>query len=183
MKKVVLLGDSIRLIGYGARVPELLGKEYEVFQPEDNGRFAQYTLRQIFDYRQQIEDCDVVHWNNGLWDVSDLFGDGYFTDPEVYKETILRIADILLARSKRVIFATTTPVSDDYPYQTNQTIAMFNAAVVPALQSKGIAINDLFAAVYPRRQQLLCEDKLHLSAEGIELCSRLVADAIAENCK
>jgi hypothetical protein len=30
MKKVVLLGDSIRLIGYGLKVPELLGDEYEV---------------------------------------------------------------------------------------------------------------------------------------------------------
>ena len=115
--------------------------------------------------------------------MSDLFGDGYFTDPEVYKKTMLRIADILLARSKRVIFCHNQIDIRIDPYQTNQTIAMFNAAVVPALQSKGIAINDLFAAVYPRRQQLLCEDKLHLSAEGIELCSRLVADAIAENCK
>ena len=183
MKKVVLLGDSIRLIGYGTKVPALLGKEYEVFQPEDNGRFAQYTLRQLFDYGEQIKNCDVVHWNNGLWDVSDLFGDGYFTDPEDYKKTMLRIADILLSRSKRVIFATTTPVSDDYPYQTNQTIAMFNAAVVPALQSKGIVINDLFAAVYPRRRQLICDDLIHRSEVGIEFCSRLVADAIEENCK
>ena len=43
MKRVVLLGDSIRLIGYGTKVPELLGDGYEVWQPEDNGRFAQYT--------------------------------------------------------------------------------------------------------------------------------------------
>lgn len=183
MKKVVLLGDSIRLIGYGTKVPELLGKEYDVFQPDDNGRFAKYTLRQIFENMNRIEGCDVVHWNNGLWDVSDLFGDGYFTQPEEYKNTILRIADILLARVKRVIFATTTPVRDTFPYQTNETIAMFNAAVVPALQSRGVIVNDLFAAVYPRRQQLICDDLIHLSDEGLALCSRMVADAIAKNCQ
>ena len=31
MKKVTLLGDSIRQRGYGKRVPEMLGNEYEVF--------------------------------------------------------------------------------------------------------------------------------------------------------
>ena len=33
-KKVALLGDSIRLFGYGPIVPQLLGDEIEVFQPE-----------------------------------------------------------------------------------------------------------------------------------------------------
>ena len=28
MKKIVLLGDSIRLIGYGTKVPEMLGENY-----------------------------------------------------------------------------------------------------------------------------------------------------------
>lgn len=36
MKKVTLIGDSIRQIGYGKRVEELLGSDYEVFQTEDN---------------------------------------------------------------------------------------------------------------------------------------------------
>lgn len=30
MKNVVLLGDSIRQIGYGTLVPQLLGEEYSV---------------------------------------------------------------------------------------------------------------------------------------------------------
>lgn len=183
MKKVVLLGDSIRQIGYGTKVPALLGDEYEVFQPEENCRFAKYTLRQLFDYAPQMEGCDVVHWNNGLWDVSDLFGDGCFTEPEEYRKTILRIADILLSRTKRVIFATTTPVRDNYPYQSNKTIAMFNALAVPALQEKGVRINDLYSAVYPRRQQLICDDLIHLSEEGVALCSRMVADAIRKECE
>lgn len=34
--KITLLGDSIRLIGYGTVVPQLLGEEFEVFQPSDN---------------------------------------------------------------------------------------------------------------------------------------------------
>ena len=31
MKKLVLLGDSIRLIGYGTRLAEIMSDEYEVW--------------------------------------------------------------------------------------------------------------------------------------------------------
>ena len=43
MKKIVLLGDSIRQIGYGTKVPEMLGTDFSVWQPSDNCRFAEYT--------------------------------------------------------------------------------------------------------------------------------------------
>ena len=38
MKKVVLLGDSIRQIGYGKKVAALLEPDYTVWQPDDNCR-------------------------------------------------------------------------------------------------------------------------------------------------
>ena len=82
MKKVVLLGDSIREIGYGPVVPALLGDEYQVWQPPENCRFALYTLRMTFDYRPFMEGADVIHWNNGLWDVCQLWEDGPFTSLE-----------------------------------------------------------------------------------------------------
>ena len=63
MKKVVLLGDSIRLWGYGTKLSEVLGQDYEVCQPEDNCRFAKYTLRGLFDWQDIIKGADVIHWN------------------------------------------------------------------------------------------------------------------------
>ena len=61
MKKVTLLGDSIRLIGYGTKVPELLGDDYKVFKPKDNCRFVKYTLRMLFDFKEEIAGSDVIH--------------------------------------------------------------------------------------------------------------------------
>ena len=124
MKKVTLLGDSIRLIGYGTEVPKLLGEEYEVFQPEDNCRFVKYTLRLIFDFREQIKGSDVIHWNNGLWDIPNkMFDDGKaFTSEEEYVENMLRVAKELKKLGKRVIFATTTPVHNEHPYNENSII-------------------------------------------------------------
>lgn len=121
MKRVVLLGDSIRLIGYGTKVPELLGDGYEVWQPEDNGRFAQYTLRMLFDFRKQIEGADVIHWNNGHWDLCELFGDGSFTPLPMYVETMVRVARLLKQYGKKVIFATTTPGSSREPLQSERS--------------------------------------------------------------
>lgn len=180
MKKVTLLGDSIRQIGYGKTVAEALEKEgVEVFQPEENCRFARYTFRMLFDYKEQIAGSDVIHWNNGLWDVSDLFGDGQFTPTEEYVETMSRIADVLLKITPNVIFATTTPVKEGYPYQNSDDIARLNSAVLPVLKAKGIAINDLYSTVYPVKEEVLREDDMiHLNDKGIEICTEKVLEAI-----
>jgi hypothetical protein len=106
----------------------MLKGEYEVFQPEDNCRFVKYTLRMLFDYHEQIQGSDVIHWNNGLWDISTrLFDDGLpFTSEEEYVENMLRVATQLKKLGKRVIFATTTPVHNEHPYNDNAVIKRYN---------------------------------------------------------
>ena len=180
MKKVTLLGDSIRQIGYGTRVPEMLGPDYEVFQPEDNCRFVKYTLRMLFDFKAQIEGSDVIHWNNGLWDISTkLFDDGKaFTSEEEYVENMLRVAKLLKKMGKRVIFATITPVHYEFPYNENSVIERYNALIVPKLQELGIEINDLHSAVMQDLYRYIGEDQIHLSEEGIELCAKQVVEII-----
>ena len=182
MKKVALLGDSIRLLGYGTKVPELLGEEYEVFQPDDNCRFVKYTLRGIFEWREQLKGCDVIHWNNGLWDTSvNLFDDGGkpFTCEEEYVENMLRVARELKKLAPRVIFATTTPVRPDYEYNDNEIIDRYNSILVPKLQTMELEINDLNALVKPHVYQYICDDdKIHLSKTGIDVCAKQVAESI-----
>ena len=178
-RKVALLGDSIRQIGYGLKVPALLGEGYEVFQPDDNCRFAKYTLRGIFDWGEDLKDCEVIHWNNGLWDVCNLFGDGQlFSTDEEYVENILRVARLLKEITPNVIFATTTPVHPEYLYNKNTDIQRFNALVVPRLREMGVLINDLYSLVAEDIEGNICEDQIHLSEKGIEICSQQVAKMI-----
>ena len=78
-----------------------------------------------------------------------------------------------------MIFATTTPVRNNYPYQTSEDIARLNAAIVPLLKEKNIAINDLYGLVYPVKEEVIRDDDLiHLNEKGIELCSNRVVEAI-----
>lgn len=181
MKKVVLLGDSIRLMGYGTQVPQLLGEEYSVWQPRENCMFAVYTLRMLYDCKEDIAGADVIHWNNGLWDLCHNFDDGTFTDPESYVAVMKRIARILLSCGKRVIFATTTPVTDRHERIRNDEIVQYNEAVVPVLREMGVIINDLHALVaqdvdaYIRK-----DDNIHLTDAGIAVCAKQVVNMIKE---
>ncbi|MBO5312487.1 MAG: SGNH/GDSL hydrolase family protein [Clostridia bacterium] len=179
MKKIVLLGDSIRLWGYGTLVPQLLGEGYEVCQPEDNCRFAKYTLRGLFDWQDIIKGADVIHWNNGLWDCTEIFDDGLFTSESEYVENMLRIATLLKKVTPNVIFATTTPVWDEFEYTHNDKIQRFNEIIVPRLMEMGVKINDLHSAVSKDVHRYIKEcDKIHLSDEGISLCAEMVVKAI-----
>ena len=53
MKNILLLGDSIRM-GYDSFVRDKLAGRANVFFAEDNGRFAQYTLRALGDWKGQL---------------------------------------------------------------------------------------------------------------------------------
>ena len=176
--KVVLLGDSIRLMGYGSAVPALLGDAFEVWQPESNGRFVSNVLRDLFDMADRIDAADIVHFNSGEWDICELFDDGPFTPLEFYVSQILRIVDILQKKGKTVIFATTTPVRAENVHNHNGVIERYNAAIVPPLQEKGVLINDLYAVVAEDIYENVCDDTIHLSPVGIERCAASTAAAI-----
>ena len=182
MKKIILLGDSIRL-SYGNRVTELLGEGYTVWQPEDNCRFAAYTLRMLYDYREALKGADVIHFNCGLWDMCDLFGDGPFTPLEVYVEQMVRIAKILktYAPGGAVIFATTTPPSPKMWGHDLNRVRAYNAAAVAALEPLGILVDDLFTPVAEDIDRMISEDYLHASPYGVEVLANRVADCIKQN--
>lgn len=179
MKKVVLLGDSIRMVGYGAKVAQALESEYNVWQPKDNCRFASYTLRMLFEHRSELADADIIHWNNGHWDVCNLFGDGPFTPLEIYLDTLKQIAGQLLSITDKVIFATTTPVNA-YPYEDNTIIFQYNTAAAAVLRKMGVQINDLYALVEPQVEACICQDQLHLSDTGAQICAQQVINAIRQ---
>ena len=183
MKKIVLIGDSIRMIGYGNPVAERLSDEFEVWQPDDNCRFAKYTLRGLWDWQDGIRGADIIHWNNGLWDVCSLFGDGEFTPVEEYVEIMLRLARLFLQRAKTVIFATTTPVRPENPHNKNETIEAYNKALIPKLLELGIVINDLYTPLSLDVYKYISDDLIHLSEEGISLAAQMVESVIRHEAK
>jgi hypothetical protein len=182
MTKVTCLGDSIR-IQYTPVVRTLLGEEFEVYAPNENCRYAKHTLRGLYDWKDAMQGSRIVHWNNGLWDICDLFGDGPFASVEEYVSNMLRIADILLSRHDTVIFATTTPVDQYNRHENNADIEKYNAALVPELIKKGVLINDLYPLLAADIPRYIRNDHIHLTDEGIDLCAQRAAEMIREAAK
>lgn len=180
--KITLLGDSIRQ-QYCPKVQEILGDGFEIWAPDDNCRFAKYTLRGLFDWAADMEGSEIVHWNNGLWDLCRLFDEYTFTDDDEYVKNILRIADILKKKYGTVIFATTTPVRYTNVYNSNEDIDRINKKIVPLLQERGVIINDLNARIRDDVDRYICDDTIHLSEEAIDICAAQVAEYIKEAAK
>ena len=183
MKKIALLGDSIRQIGYGKHVPAMLGEEYQVYQPSDNCRFAKHTMRMIYDLKKELEGSDVIHWNNGIWDTVDYFGDGPFSTLEDYIDTMVRIAKILKGYSKKVIFATTTPGKGSGHTARNELVVVYNRELVKELEKLGVLINDLYSTVNANKEEYICQDNLHLSDVGEKVLAEQVCKHIVAACK
>lgn len=181
MKKVVLMGDSIRQLGYGNRAAELLSDVAEAWQPPENCRFAQHTFRMLFEYAEQLKGADVYHFNCGLWDMCDLYGDGPFTPIDQYVETLVRIVRVLksyAAPDGKIIFALTTVPSPKMWGHSWQRVADYNAAAVAALEKEGVLFNDLCTPVREDVENMLLPDMLHLTDKAVEICAKQTADAI-----
>ena len=136
MKRIFLIGDSIR-IGYDQYVRELMADTAQLYWPEDNARFAGYTLRYLHEWAGH--DCDpkaidVVHWNNGLWDALHVLGEDAQTPAPEYAQTLRRIARRLknVFPNARIVFALTTFVIEERMnplfYRRNGEIERYNAA-------------------------------------------------------
>ena len=154
MKKVVLLGDSIRM-GYDKYVKEALEGVAQVYYPSENCRFSQYMLRYIHDWKKKGEwgdDVDLVHWNAGLWDVFDLFDDGPMSSLEHYTQTLVRIDRRIrmLFPNAKVVFALTTTVNEalyagGISMRRNSVIDKYNRAAIEVLKDTGTIFNDLYS--------------------------------------
>jgi hypothetical protein len=182
MKKVMLIGDSIRL-GYQAKVTELLGDKAAVTGPAENCRFASYTLFQLAAWVPD-SDYDVIQWNNGQWDTCHMPDGTIHTSLDQYLQLQGRIASILRKKTKRLIFATTTPVwpeqfttSKSNP-RRNEDIDAYNRAAVALLGKTGVEINDLNTPIAADIKRFISADMVHLTPEGNDLCAERIARMI-----
>ncbi len=190
MKNIYLIGDSIRFgamnsDGYGMHVKEKLAGVANVYAPNENCRFAQYTLRYLHEWvsKELGKTIDVVHWNNGLWDALHLFGDEALTDLEVYGKMLERVYKRIrfLFPKAKVIFALSTAVLEERAdpdfIRYNREIEQYNQKAREVMETLGVEVNDLYA-LSASFDPSLHSDWVHFGTEG----SKLLADKVIEAC-
>ena len=188
-KRIFLIGDSIRQ-GYDFAVAEALKEVADVYYPEENCRFAQYTLRRLHEWKEKykLEDIDCVHWNVGLWDSLELFNDDVLTPIDFYEhfiDAICRRIKLLFPKAE-VIFATSTAVLEhkfpnpDFMKRKNINVIKYNEVAVKKAKQYGFKINDLYELVKDIPESYY-SDQVHLyTKEGGELIGKKVIEVIAD---
>ena len=188
MKKIVLIGDSIRM-GYDKYIKDALSDTAEVFYPSENCRFAEHVLRFAHEWKETGnwgDDVDLVHWNAGLWDVLELFGDEPLTPLSYYGEAIKRIDKRLrmLFPKAKIVFATSTTVSEKMArpdfMRHNATIAKYNAEALRALAGTDTVINDLYSLTLTVPDSYRSDWVHFYTPEGTELIGGKVLSVICE---
>jgi hypothetical protein len=154
MKKIVLLGDSIRL-GYEKFIKDSLEGVAEVYSPAVNNKFTINLMRYLHGYVGPDglpSDADLVHWNAGLWDVINMVGDDLpLTPPDAYADLIKRINKRIhwCFPKAKIVFATSTAVVEEGYTGTvrrfNKDIENYNKIALDALNGTDTVINDLYS--------------------------------------
>ena len=182
--KIVLLGDSIRL-GYGPLVEKhFKDKGFDFYQPGDNCRFVKYLLRMLFDEKENLKDADIIQFNVGHWDICQLYEDKKpFSSKEEFKENLIRVTKILLSITPNVIFALTTPVRYENPYNDNKITDEYNELAKEVMKELGVKVNDLNSLLKGDIYKYICEDLIHLTDEGKEKCANATIKMMEEMIK
>lgn len=189
--RILMLGDSISM-QYRDVVKNNLTKNMQVFYPPENGRFAAYTFRMLYDWRKDLkwpDKMNLIYWNNGLWDVVRIFGDSPQTSIEEYERIIRRLYNRLtfLFPGVKIIFALTTPVYEskfekDFS-RRNRDIIEYNRIAENVITNMGGRVDNLYAIIstLPNMNEVFL-DSTHFNEIGIRLIADHVTSVINHFC-
>jgi lysophospholipase L1-like esterase len=190
MKKVVLIGDSIRQ-GYQHTVKRELAGLADVWSPEEN---SMHTVHQLYRFQEYVvgNHPDILHFNAGLWDLRNAFPGvaGSLVPLEHYRRNVAFLFQLAKDHTKaKVIWATTTPLSElhrlqnhavtGHPPRERSLVDAYNTVANEEARRAGVEINDLHQFVLDHDPaKLLLPDGAHFTEEGCTLLGRRVAEVI-----
>lgn len=172
LPRLLLVGDSITRSYYGP-VEQRLGSRFACARLTTSKCVCDPLFLAELRLLLDAYPFAVVHFNNGLhgWD---------FTEAQ-YAAGLAAAFDAIAAPGRRLIWATTTPVRvvgnlaalDPKTDRVRERNRLAAALCAP----RGLAINDLFAALVDR-PALFSADGVHLTAEGQSVLGAQVAACI-----
>ncbi|CAN5488938.1 SGNH/GDSL hydrolase family protein [soil metagenome] len=193
MKKIVLIGDSIRL-GYAPTVRDELHSIAEVWAPEPN---SQHSVNVILHFNEWVLKTapDIVHMNAGLWDIRKVLpNDTANVVPLArYRENVALLLRLARENSKaKFIWATMTPIDQEQCITAHAAIglirrvatdvALYNAAAVEECRAAGVEVNDLHQFVLDHNPAAIrTADGVHYTPEGYALLGKQVAAVVRKH--
>jgi acyl-CoA thioesterase-1 len=197
LPRVLIIGDSVS-VAYTIDVRKNLAGIANVHRIAANGGSTRTALGDygLIRWLKPGEKWDVIHFNEGLHDLSFRFPDdrdkndkGEYASPtnggrpnvslEQYEKNLRLIVARLKQTGAKLIFGSTTPVpeSDAAKYVKDSELP-YNVVAKKVMAEEGVAWNDLWAAVKPRQDQLQGKRNVHFMASGSAVLAKQVAEAI-----
>ena len=184
MKKVVLIGDSIRL-HYQPYVERALAGSAEVWGPAENCEMSSKIRDRLHEWVVDREP-DVVHLNCGLHDLRYNPGStSRQATHEEYAQNLEYILTTLAAETRsRVIWATITPINEvrhrSHRFRRYEAdVAAYNTIANGVVNRFGVVVNDLYGTVNTAgADSLLKQDGVHFTDEGCAFLARHVVAAV-----
>jgi len=197
LPRVLIIGDSVS-VAYTLDVRKNLAGVANVHRIAANGGSTRTALGDygLIRWLKPGEKWDVIHFNEGLHDLSYRFPDdrdkndkGEYASPtnggrpnvspEQYEKNLRLIVARLKQTGAKLIFASTTPVPEaDAAKYVKDSELPYNVAAKKVMTDEGVAWNDLWAAVKPRQDQLQGKRNVHFMASGSAVLAKQVAEAI-----
>lgn len=180
LPRVLLIGDSIS-IGYTLPVRELLKGKANVHRIPVNGGATEVGLAKMKEWLGDGR-WDVIHFNFGLHDAKFASETTQRASREQYVENLRTLVTQMQATGAKLIFATTTPVPKDGILSATRkfdSILARNEAAVKLMRERGVAVDDLYAAVLPVQEKVGRSNDVHYQPEGYDVLAKAVAASIA----
>jgi alpha-L-fucosidase len=189
LPQVLLVGDSISA-GYHQLVAKALEGRAVVARSADNGESTAVGVLKIDGWLGDAK-WDVIHFNWGVWD---MYGWQYAADdrsPAKYAERLETLVLRMKRTGAKLIWATTTPVPPNAEAimleRWKKAVVIdenlerqYQDAALQVMKKHGVAVNDLFALMKPRRSEFQADDNVHFSPAGSALLAKQVASAILQ---
>lgn len=177
-KKILIIGDSIS-IGYFPFVKETLADKADVVHNKGNAQHTGTGLKNIKDWLGE-EKWDIVLFNWGLWDLCyrpvikgpenrDKVYGKLTTSPELYRENLQELVNILKRSNAQLVFVTTTYVPENEKGRFSEDAVKYNAIAKDVMKKNGIAVNDIFKRskeVHKKYGEAL--DDVHYTKKGYQ---------------
>ena len=197
LPRVLIIGDSVS-VAYTLDVRKNLAGVANVHRIPANGGSTRTALGDygLIRWLKPGEKWDVIHFNEGLHDLSYRFSDdrdkndkGEYASPtnggrpnvslEQYEKNLRLIVARLKQTGAKLIFASTTPVPEaDAAKYVKDSELPYNAVAKKVMAEEGVTWNDLWAAVKPKQDQLQGKRNVHFMASGSAVLAKQVAEAI-----
>ena len=183
LPKVLLIGDSIC-----SSYQKLVTKAFEGKAEVQRTGGGTHTRNALEKGGNALGDGKwaVIHFNWGLWDMRHELKDGkltYAVPIEEYEANLRKLVAQMKATGAKLIWASTTPVLWDEPGRgrTNPDVIRYNEAAAKVMKENGIAIDDLYAVIKPRINELQSKAydiDVHYNAQGSQVLSEALVQSI-----